>query len=220
MEAIFEKLTNSTLRSRIAEQLRDAIMDGTLKEGERIVERKLAAQFGASLAVVREAIIQLESEGFITKRPNTSTYVTQFSAADTEKIFAVRKVLESFAVEEAARQASPQDIESLQELFMNIVDAARSQDSRRFIRTDLSFHEKIWQIANNEYLRGALRRLVVPLFTFSSIRVASHRSFDLLQDANTHLPLFNAIKAKDPKAAKEALLNALAQWRAQTLSVS
>ena len=103
---------------------------------------------------------------------------------------------------------------------MDIVDAARSQDSRRFIRTDLSFHEKIWQIANNEYLRGALRRLVVPLFTFSSIRVASHRSFDLLQDANTHLPLFNAIKAKDPKAAKEALLNALAQWRAQTLSVS
>ena len=78
-------------------------MDGTLKTGERIVERKLAAQFGASLAVVREAIIQLEAEGFITKWPNTSTHVTRLSLAETEKIFAVRKVLEGFAVEEAAR---------------------------------------------------------------------------------------------------------------------
>ena len=94
MEVMFERLANSTLRSRIAEQLRDAIVDGTLRTGERIVERKLAAQFGASLAVVREAIIQLEAEGFITIWPNTSTHVTQLSLAETEKIFAVRKVLE------------------------------------------------------------------------------------------------------------------------------
>ena len=113
--------------------------------------------------------------------------MTRLSLAETEKIFAVRKVLEGFAVEEAARLASPQDIEFLQKLFMEIVDAARSQDSRKFVRSDLSFHEKIWQITANEYLQSALRRVVVPLFAFSSIRLASHRSFDLLQDANTHL---------------------------------
>ena len=220
MEVMFERLANSTLRSRIAEQLRDAIVDGTLKTGERIVERKLAAQFGASLAVVREAIIQLEAEGFITKWPNTSTHVIQLSFAETEKIFAVRKVLESFAAEEAARRASPQDIESLQKLFMEIVDAARSQDSRKFVRKDLSFHEKIWQITDNEYLQSALRRVVVPLFAFSSIRVAAHRSFDLLQDANTHLPLLNAIKSRDPRAARDALLSALTLWRSETVSVA
>ncbi len=220
MEVMFEKLTNNTLRSRIAEQLRDAIVDGTLKTGERIVERKLAAQFGASLAVVREAIIQLEAEGFITKWPNTSTHVTRLSLTETEKIFSVRKVLETFAVEEAARLASPQDIESLQKHFMEIVDAARSQESRKFVRGDLSFHQRIWQITGNEYLQSALRRVVVPLFAFSSIRLASHRSFDLLQDANTHLPLLNAIKAKDPQAAGEALRKALDLWRSQALSVS
>ena len=184
MEVMFERLANSTLRSRIAEQLRDAIVDGTLKTGERIVERKLAAQFGASLAVVREAIIQLEAEGFITKSPNTSTHVIQLSLAETEKIFAVRKVLESFAAEEAARRASSQE-----------------------------------QITDNEYLQSALRRGVVPLFAFSSIRLTSHRSFDLLQDANTHLPLLNAIKSKDPRTAREALLSALTLWRSETVSV-
>ncbi len=217
MNAVFERLTSSTLtlRGRIAEQIREAILNGTLKEGERIVERKLASQFGASLAVIREAIIQLESEGFITKRPNSSTYVTKLSLEDTEKIFACRKVFEGFAIEEAARLASLQEIEALQKLFVEMVDAARTQDSNAFIRRDLAFHERIWHITGNEYLQGALKRIVFPLFAFSSIRVASHRSFDLLQDANLHLPLLNAIKSKDPQAARGALQAAIAEWHAQ-----
>src|SRR6516225_9958389 len=81
MKTVFQKLAKEklTLRGRIAEQIRDAILNGTLDEGERIVERKLAAQFGASLTVIREAIVQLEGEGFITKRPNSSTHVTTLS---------------------------------------------------------------------------------------------------------------------------------------------
>jgi DNA-binding GntR family transcriptional regulator len=62
--------------------------------------------------------------------------------------------------------------------------------------------------------------VVVPLFAFSSIRLASHRSFDLLQDANTHLPLLDAIRSKDPRSAREALLSALNLWCSQTVSVA
>src|SRR2546428_3095777 len=185
MEVMFERLANSTLRSRIAEQLRDAIVDGTLRTGERIVERKLAAQFGASLAVVREAIIQLEAEGFITKWSNTSTPCDSVVVSGNGKDLRGQKGFGSFAAEEAARRASPQE-----------------------------------QITDNEYLQSALRRGVVPLFAFSSIRLTSHRSFDLLQDANTHLPLLNAIKSKDPRTAREALLSALTLWRSETVSVA
>src|SRR6185295_16337380 len=108
MSVVFEKLTNNTLRGRIAEQMRSAILNGSLAAGQRIVERTSAAEFGASLTSVREAIIQLESEGFITKKPNASTYVTQLSLPEAEKIFAVRRVLEEFAIQEAARLATPE----------------------------------------------------------------------------------------------------------------
>jgi len=219
MAMVFGRLTSSTLtlRGRVAEQIREAILSGTLREGEKIVERKLASQFGTSLAVVREAIIQLESEGFITKWPNASTHVTKLSPVEIDKIFACREVFEGFAVEEASRLATPQNIESLKALFLEMVDAARAQDSKSFIRKDLAFHEKIWELTGNEYLQSALRRIIRPLFAFSSIRVAAKRSFDLLEDANLHLPLLNTIESNDPQASRKAYQAALAEWRAMHL---
>ena len=219
MAMVFERLSSSTLtlRGRVAEEIREAILNGTLREGEKIVERKLASQFGTSLAVIREAIIQLESEGFITKWPNASTHITKLSPVEIDKIFACREVFEGFAVEEASRLATPQNIESLEGLFLKVVDAARAQDSKSFIRKDLAFHEKIWEFTGNEYLQSALSRIIRPLFAFSTIRVAAQRSFDLLQDANLHLPLLNAIKSNDSQAARKAHQAALAEWRAMHL---
>jgi len=95
-------LPSYSLRGRIAETLREAILNGTLEEGQRLVERSLAAQLGASLTAVREALIELEMEGFIQKRRNASTYVTKLTLEDAEKIFAVRSALEAYAVEQAA----------------------------------------------------------------------------------------------------------------------
>ena len=85
MQTVFEKLPSNTLRGRIAERIREAILDGSLPAGQRIVERRLAEQFGASLTAVREALIELESEGFIAKRPNSTTHVTQLSLGTRAK---------------------------------------------------------------------------------------------------------------------------------------
>jgi len=98
----FERLPNYSLRGRIAETLREAILSGSVQEGQRLIERKLATELGASLTAVREALIELEMEGFITKRRNAATYVTKLSAADVRKIYDVRRILEGFAFEQAA----------------------------------------------------------------------------------------------------------------------
>ena len=95
MASVFERLTTQTLRGQIAQRIRHAILNGTLKPGERLVERKLASEFGASLTAVREAVIELETDGFITKRPNAFTYVTKLSITEIEKVFVLRKVLET-----------------------------------------------------------------------------------------------------------------------------
>ncbi len=216
MEAIFEKLTNNTLRSRIAEKIREAILTGSLREGDRLVERKLAGQFETSLTAVREALIQLEAEGFVTKKPNAATHVTKLSLDAAQKIFAVRRVLETFAVEEAARLATPQQLRELEQAYTNMIEAARSQDAQLFIRRDLFLHEKIWEISGNEILEAALRRVVLPIFSFTSIRIVAHRPFDLVQDAESHCPILEAIKSKDPAAGRDAFLAALEDWLSKT----
>lgn len=216
MRAIFEKLSNATLRERIAERIKNAILTGTLREGDRLVERHLAAQFDTSLTAVREALVQLEIEGFVTKKPNAATHVTKLTLAAAEKIFTVRKVLETFAVEEAARLASPARAKELDNAYLELLGTARAQDAQVCMLKDLALHERIWQLADNEYIEIALRRIVHPIFAFTAIRVLSCQPFDLLQDAQSHLPIIEAIKENDPVAAGQAFQIALDGWLAQT----
>src|SRR3954453_14788129 len=100
MRAVFGTLAYSSIKDRVAEEIREAIVSGTLSRGERIVERKLAEQFSTSLTAIREALIELEAEGYVTKRPNRATYVIEFSANAVDEIFAFRRIVETAAVEE------------------------------------------------------------------------------------------------------------------------
>ena len=217
MPLITEKLTSATLRFQTSEKIRAGILSGSLKPGERLVERDLAEQLGTSLTVVREALVQLETEGFITKRPNSSTYITQLGRNEIEQILVVRRVLEGFAFAEAARNATNERIGILETLHQGAVEAARASDYQAYIHADLLWHDAVWQSSGNEALRGTLRRLVLPLFGFSAIRVASREGFDLRQDAYSHLPLLEAIRKRGPEATARAFDIAYAAWSARLL---
>ncbi len=212
MPLITEKLTSATLRFQTSEKIRSGILQGSLKPGERLVERDLAEQLGTSLTVVREALVQLETEGFITKRPNSATYITQLGLNEVEQILVVRRVLEGFAFEEAARRATDERIQKLEALHLEAAAAARASDCQAYIKADLLWHDTVWQATENEALRAALRRLVLPLFGFSAIQVASREGFDLRQDAYSHQPLLEAIRRRDPVATRQAFEVAFDAW--------
>ncbi|MGA2267813.1 MAG: GntR family transcriptional regulator [Bryobacteraceae bacterium] len=213
---MFKKLTPHTLRGRIAQQVREAILSGTLKEGERLVERKLAIALGASLTAVREALIELESEGFILKKTNLGTYVTKMSFDDVEKVFQVRRVLEAYAVGEAAQHGTSGQVEKLERIYMEMVDAARAKDTRAFNQQDMCWHLLVWEMSGNEYLQAALRRAVLPYFAFTAIRIATVDPLSLLRDAYEHLPLLEAIKAHDADGARNSFVSTVDDWLAVT----
>ncbi len=209
----FERIHNPTLRVRIADRIRASILDGTLKAGSKIVERRLAAQFATSLTTVREALIVLEADGFVTKKPNTSTFVTELTLADTEKLFDVRRVLERHAVNLAARNCIPQQAAELDEAYAALLGAARAKQDALFVKTDILLHNKIWEISGNEHLHAALRRINHPLFAFVMVRLVTKRSaLDLTHDARSHTALLGAIKAGDPQRACEAFDAAVHDW--------
>ncbi|PYV41022.1 MAG: hypothetical protein DMG06_18470 [Acidobacteria bacterium] len=212
MEAVFDKIKTSTLRGQIAQRIRQAILSGSLKEGQRLIERDLATQFAISLTVIREALIDLEKDGFVIKRPNAATYVTKLSLDTVEKSFFFRKINEGFAVEEAARRVTRDQALALEKTYRSLCEAARKKDAQLYVQTDFSLHEIIWKIANNEYVEQALRRALLPIFAFTVIRVISRRPFDLTQDAESHLPLVEAIRSKNPKQARRAFLDAMDGW--------
>jgi DNA-binding GntR family transcriptional regulator len=200
---IFEKLPSATLRSRIAAQIRDAILSGTLREGDRLVERRLADELGASVTSVREAMIELEAEGFLTKKPNSATHVTRLTREDVQKIFEVRRVLEAYAVEEACRRATSEQARRLELVYAEMVKCTQENDGKGLVTHDVEFHKLIWEFTGNEYLQLALKRALLPYFAFVSIRV-SGRQTDPFRDAYSHKPLLDVIKNNDVAGAAKA----------------
>jgi DNA-binding GntR family transcriptional regulator len=212
MPLVAEKVASASLRRQIADRVRQAILDGTLQPGERLVERDVAARFGTSLTAVREAVVQLETEGFISKRPNAFTQVTQMQRQDVARIFAVRRALEGLAFGEAASRVTPEGIRQLKDLHDQAIAAAERDDSQEYIRRDLAWHEAVWQISGNEILVAHLRRLLLPLFGFSAIRVAAQKGFDLMKDAGSHKSLLVAIESGKPHRARRAFEAAVRIW--------
>ena len=209
------RLVTTTLRQQIVQEIRQAILHRSLIPGERLVERELAERLGTSLTAVREALIQLEMEGLIEKKPNATTHVTRLSREDVEKIFAVRRVLERYAFEEAARLADDACVQRLTELHRKAIQIAQTGDGVAYIAADLEWHEAAWQATRNSCLVETLRRLMVPLFGFSIIETATQEGFDLEEDVFTHAPLLNAIRDRDPAAAVRAFDRFFEVWRAQ-----
>jgi DNA-binding GntR family transcriptional regulator len=219
MPITFEKLASPTLRGRIAEQMREAILDGRLAEGERIVERKLASEFGASLTAVREALIELETDGFIEKLPNSTTHVIRLSEEDADKILSVRTVLEGYAIAEVAKSASEAEIEALMALVRDILEAAERGEVGRCLQKDLAFHTALWEITGNEHLAASLRRVVLPFYTFYSLRMRRGSLNDLRECAEAYLLVMSALHARDSKGASKALTYALRKWMEKARSV-
>jgi DNA-binding GntR family transcriptional regulator len=214
------KLVPSSLRHQIVQEIRQAILNRSLIPGERLVERELASRLGASLTATREALIQLEMEGLIVKKPNATTHVTQLSRGDVEQIFAVRRILERYAFQEAARKGSSEAIQGLVELHEKAKQVASTGDGCAYIGVDLQWHEAVWRIAGNHCLFETLKRVASPLFGFSAIAVATQAGFDLRQDALSHFPLLAAVQARDPKAATAAFDKFVRVWERQSLDAS
>ena len=96
-----------TVRSRVAQKLREAIMSGTLKPGQRLVERELCEMTGVSRPSIREALRLLEADGLVTTVPHRGPVVSTISLDEAKQLYAARAVLEGFAGRECARLRDP-----------------------------------------------------------------------------------------------------------------
>lgn len=207
-----------TIRSRtipdlVAEQIRDAILTGALKPGERLVELKLAAHFHIGQPTLREALRDLEIQGFVKKSPNRGTYVTEFSEQDVLKILELRVVLEALAVEKAAARISKQDIRELRGMIDEIESSASRFDRAALHRADVKFHQKIWSMADNEYLQATLERIVFSLFAFMLVGRSPSDSV-MKHVARQHREIVAGLETRDPKVARERFISStLDLWR-------
>lgn len=158
-----------TISTQLTARIREAILRGQFRPGQRLVERALAQTTGTSQASVREALQVLEHEGLVHKKTNTATYVTELSADRLREIVTVRMQLEPHAAWLASRRLTSADEAGLAGLVNSLRKHAQFDDLYICSREDFQFHQRIWECSGNETLTRILTQICTGYFAYSSI---------------------------------------------------
>ncbi|MGA3324413.1 MAG: GntR family transcriptional regulator [Terriglobia bacterium] len=191
------------LRLQVANFLRDSILTGNLKPGERIVERSLARSLGVGQATVREALQVLEHEGLIFKKTNTASFVTQLSAEQVSEMVEIRLELEPKAFVLAHRRRTSAHLDELHSVVSRIEEGVGTNDYYQVTRDDLAFHQKVWRIARNQTLERILWQLCAPLFPYLMVLLSVSQS-PLKERVKSHQILMDALAGTDEENVIQA----------------
>lgn len=202
----------AAIRQRVRDELRDRILTGRLRPGDRLVERELAEDLGVSRVPVREAIRSLESEGFVVVQSPRRVVVRQLDRSDVEELFDVREALEGLAAGLAASRATSKDLRKLERLLEDAAKATASSQASRITALNTRFHDEIVAIAGNGLLSTVLQPLEGRLRWLTS---QNEHFGELLEE---HWRLFEAIKSGDAERAKASAAEHVRVNRAVTLT--
>ena len=195
-----ELVPRRSLREMAIRQIQVAIERGALKAGQRVTELGLARKLGVGQSTVREALVELEHQGFIRRHGPRRVCITKLSRVEIADIYLVRKRLEILAVEVlTAREQC--DLSQCEDQYRQMVEAASSGVESEFYRADLNFHRRLWEAAENRSLVESLERLVPKLFAFGIIRHAPPTRQRLLESAEEHGKLLQLIRERDGAGA-------------------
>ena len=147
------------LRDVVFKTLRQGILTGELKPGERLMEIHLANKLGVSRTPIREAIRKLELEGLVTMIPRRGAEVAQITEKSMKDVLEVRKVLDNLSVELACDRITEEEKELLQNACVDFEDAVKTGDFSMIAKTDVAFHDIIVAATRNIRLSQMVNNL-------------------------------------------------------------
>lgn len=185
----------------VFEFLRDAILTGKLKPGERLMEIALAERLGVSRTPVREAMKKLEQENFIEMVPRKGAYVADINAKDMLDVLEIRAVLEGFAASLAATRISERELKELERFVEKFEKAVSLEDKDGLIETDNKFHDLIYRSTRNNKLTDLIKSLQDQFHRFRIIYFSEFDDYDQILEG--HKMILKAIKTQDSQMARQ-----------------
>ena len=193
-------LLNSPTRAvEVASVLRAAILDGTLRQGERVHEVDVAKRLGISRGPLREAFRLLEESGLIVSIPYRGSFIAQVTVADVLDVLAVRRLLETYAVTEAIARPGQELQDALRGAIGDMEAAVAAGDHGALLAAHGRFHGSFYRCSGNRVLERLWFRLEYPIRLYLPQSPAWH--VDDLPDI--HAPLLRTVEERDVPAARE-----------------
>lgn len=190
------------LRDVVFNTLRQAILTGELKPGERLMEIHLANKLGVSRTPIREAIHKLELEGLVILIPRRGAEVAQITEKSMNDVLEVRRAMDALCVELACDRISPEELEKLQNACDTFAEAVKTRDIRVIAQADVALHDIIVQATGNQRLVQLINNLSEQMYRYR---------FEYLKDTSRHECLIKehrmiceGIREKNKDAASQA----------------
>lgn len=177
-----------------ASRIREAVVRGVFKLGERLSEAQIAEMLGTSKTPVREALVRLKVEGLVDVHPQSGTVVFHLSPKDVERLCTFREMLEVAALREAAMLNTDKLLQGMQKLLKQMEKAEMAGDVTALADIDMDFHYLFLECAGNNYLTSAYNLIRYQLLALR------HRS-PIEKCLENHQVLYEAIQNGDIEKA-------------------
>jgi len=204
--------SRSVLADKVKDRLLQDILAGRYPSNSRIVETKVAREFGISQAPVREALRGLEALGVVELTPFRGARVRHPSTGELLEAYAVRTVLEALGARLAMPRMTDADLDDLAAYVEEMQRAAREGDRHAVAIADAGFHDRIVRIAGNATLHRIWRSLEPFSRTYITLVVPGA---DARWTADLHPPILDALRQRDPELVVEALRQHFAEASAK-----
>ena len=186
--------------------IRKDILTGKLAEGERLTETRLSEDLGLSRTPIREAIGRLTIEGFIDRQKGYTTCVAYFPQDEVEQIYEIRRLVECYSVERAARLATEGDIAELRRIHAAMKEDTPPRDKEAYHRlteANEAFHRAIVGAARSPRLTALMTTALDVSMVVRTYSMFTEK--DLLRSLNHHEEIIQAIEARAPKWASSVM---------------
>ena len=197
----------TSLRERVAESLRAALVSGRMVPGTTYSIPALAEQFGVSATPVREAMLDLVNEGIMSAVPNKGFRVVELSDAELDQITELRRLLEVPTVGELAGAIDRAAVRRLRSLADAVSDAARRGDVVAYVEADRELHLALLAEAGNPRLVEMVGRLRDQSRLYGLEQLAADGV--LVDSAAEHIRLIDALESGDRRAAERVMAHHL-----------
>lgn len=203
----FKQQANTSLREKVTNDLREAILNGHLPPGSRIKEMDIAEQMGVSRGPIREAIRQLEREGLLLSYPYKETVVADLDADEVQNILIpIRFHIEWFVVKRYLDKLDDSIYAKLQGIVYEMRAAVEQGEKSRLVDLDILFHQSILELATERTVMLTWQSIVNQIRLHFTKNISFYNLDDMEKD---HQDLLDAFRTKDLELIQQAILKHL-----------
>ncbi|MBN8750788.1 putative D-xylose utilization operon transcriptional repressor [Xylophilus ampelinus] len=211
---VIAQLQCNSLANVVQTEIERMILDGELASGAKLTESTLADQLGVSRGPVREAFRMLEEAGLVRTEKNRGVFVRDVPIEEALEIFEVRAAMDLYVGRKVAQSASVAQVRELRQLVDAMDQAVKAGNARDYHRFNLSFHDRLLELAGNAKLLATYRKLVNELSLFRRQNLTGE---SMAVYSREHRQIVKAIAAGDADAAGQAMYQHVMNSRERTL---